>query len=127
MTNAIVCDVSASTLRALTLALSRSVYDLLNIVQAAAGPYMLSPVALSMQGYASFPTTVIDAFWFVWAYFRLPSMDGISLRTLDQLFKSKVPARQFRLQAARLEAGLDLSAGSGPKSETTSESVLESS
>jgi len=120
VTNTIVCDVSASTLRSKTIALSRAVYDALSLVQAAAGPYMLDSAHGNMNGYTALPAARFTVLWLLWAVLRLPEMDGMSTQVLDHLFDAGVPARRFVDQAARLDLGLELVVDGEAKSEMPS-------
>ncbi len=113
--NTIACGVSASTLRPKTLALSRIAYDLLNLVQAAAGPYMLDPHAGNLQGFAALPAATFAALWLLWCFFRLPDMEGLSAAVLDHLFRSGVPARRFPDEAARLRGRCEVISGPDDK------------
>ncbi len=83
-----------------------------------------------MEGFTAFPAAAFSALWLLWAFFRLPEMDGISTQILDKLFDADVPARRFPEQAARLQLGFNLSVGidaetkgvdTPPESESSSE------
>lgn len=101
--NTVACAVSASNLRTKTLVLSRIASDATNLVQAAAGPYMLSVKYGNLQGYAAFPATAAVVLWITWAVFRLPKTDGIPQRIIDHLFQEGVSARRFGPEAERLQ------------------------
>ncbi|EFX02038.1 major facilitator superfamily transporter maltose permease [Grosmannia clavigera kw1407] len=101
--NTVACAVSASDLRTKTLVLSRMASDATNLVQAAAGPYMLSVEYGNLQGYAAFPATAAVVVWITWAIFRLPRTDGIPQRIIDHLFQTGVPARQFPREAEKIQ------------------------
>lgn len=77
--------------------------DATNLVQAAAGPYMLSVEYGNMQGFAAFPAMTAVAIWATWAFFRLPRTDGIPQRVIDHLFQTGVSARRFGREAERLQ------------------------
>ncbi|OAA65604.1 major facilitator superfamily transporter maltose permease [Niveomyces insectorum RCEF 264] len=98
-TNTIVCGVSSAALRTKTLALSRMANDLVNLAQAAAGPYMLSQENGNLQGFAAFPATGLVAIWIFWAFIRFPETKGISQDIVDDLFQRSVPARKFKTEA----------------------------
>ncbi|CAK7202066.1 hypothetical protein SEUCBS139899_004786 [Sporothrix eucalyptigena] len=102
-TNTIVCDVSSAALRTKTLALSRMANDMANLIQAAAGPYMLGQDMGNMQGLTAFPAVGLITVWLVWAMMRLPEMKDIPQAILDILFERRVPAHRFQREAKRLE------------------------
>ncbi|CAK7225110.1 hypothetical protein SCUCBS95973_005748 [Sporothrix curviconia] len=102
-TNTIVCNVSSAALRTKTLAFSRMANDMANLVQAAAGPYMLGQDKANMQGLTAFPAVGLISIWLVWTLVRLPEMKGIPQAIMDILFERRVPARRFQREAKRLQ------------------------
>ena len=102
-TNTLVCDVSSAALRTKTLAVSRMANDMVNLMQAAAGPYMLGQDKGNMQGLTAFPAVGLISLWLVWTTVRLPEMEGVSQAVLDILFERRTPARQFQREAKRLQ------------------------
>lgn len=110
-TSAIVCDTSASTLRAKTIALSRSSYDFANLIQTAIGPIMVHPHYANMRGLVAFPAAGFTMIWLVWSLLRLPEMEGIDPEVVDFLFEKQVPSTKFSEQASRVTLGLALTAG----------------
>lgn len=91
----IISETSAVRLRAKSVALSRNVYNLTQLVANIFTPYMLNPTAGNLKGKTAF-------FWFAtavlcstWTYFRLPECRGRTYEELDILFQNRVSARKF--------------------------------
>ncbi|KAI1334955.1 general substrate transporter [Xylariaceae sp. FL0016] len=93
---AIVSETSAVRLRAKTVVLARSFYNVALIVAAVIGPYMLNPAEWNWQGKAGFFWAGTTALTALWAYFRLPEGKGRSFEELDMLFAQKISARKFK-------------------------------
>ncbi|KAI8623566.1 general substrate transporter [Xylariaceae sp. FL1651] len=96
ITFAVVAEISAVRLRAKTVVLARSVYNVALIVAAVLGPYMINPSEWNWQGKSGFFWAGFAALTAVWAFFRLPEAKGRSYEELDMLFAQRVPARKFR-------------------------------
>ncbi len=94
---------SSAALRTKVLALSRMANDMFNLVQAAAGPYMLGSDKANLQGFTAFPALGLVTVWIVWSVLRLPDTDGFPQGIVDELFERHVPARRFQIEATRIE------------------------
>ncbi|KAI1460990.1 sugar transporter [Annulohypoxylon moriforme] len=91
----IIAETSSVRLRPLSVVLSRTSYQLVNIISQFLQAYMMNPVEWNFLGKTGF-------FWggtafcvFVWSYFRLPEVKGRTYEELDILFMNEVPARKF--------------------------------
>ncbi|KAI0882620.1 sugar transporter [Annulohypoxylon maeteangense] len=91
----IIAETSSVRLRPLSVVLSRTSYQLVNIISQFFQAYMMNPVEWNFLGKTGF-------FWggtafcvFIWSYFRLPEVKGRTYEELDILFMKEVPARKF--------------------------------
>ncbi|KAI0181669.1 sugar transporter [Hypoxylon sp. FL1284] len=91
----IIAETSSVRLRPLSVVLSRTSYQVVNIISQFLQAYMMNPVEWNFLGKTGF-------FWggtafcvFVWSYFRLPEVKGRTYEELDILFMNKVSARKF--------------------------------
>ncbi|KAI1444308.1 sugar transporter [Annulohypoxylon stygium] len=91
----IITETSSVRLRPLSVVLSRTSYQLVNIISQFLQAYMMNPVEWNFLGKTGF-------FWggtafciFIWSYFRLPEVKGRTYEELDILFMNGVPARMF--------------------------------
>ena len=75
---------------------------MVNLMQAAAGPYMLSQDKGNLQGFTAFPAVGLVTVWIVWAMMRLPETKGIPQSIVDALFERRIPTRRFQIEAKRL-------------------------
>ncbi|KAI0413200.1 general substrate transporter [Xylaria grammica] len=99
---AIVAEISAVRLRAKTVVLARSVYNVALIVAAVLGPYMINPSEWNWQGKSGFFWAGLAALTAVWAFFRLPESKGRSYEELDLLFAQRASARRFKSTAVKV-------------------------
>ncbi|KAL1898140.1 hypothetical protein Sste5346_003542 [Sporothrix stenoceras] len=102
-TNTIVCDISSAALRTKTLSLSRMANDMVNLMQSAAGPYMLGQDKGNLQGLTAFPAVGLISIWIMWAIVRLPEMRNIPQPVADILFNRRISSRRFQREAKRLQ------------------------
>ncbi|KAI1340041.1 hypothetical protein F5Y15DRAFT_62471 [Xylariaceae sp. FL0016] len=91
----IISETSSVQLRPLSVVLSRTAYQLINIVSQFLNAYMINPTEWDWSGKAGFFWGGTSFLVFVWAYFRLPEVKGRTYEELDILFSNKVPARKF--------------------------------
>ncbi|KAI5925899.1 sugar transporter-like protein [Camillea tinctor] len=91
----IISETSSIRLRPLSVVLSRTSYQLANIVSQFLNAYMVNPVEWNLKGKTGFFWGSTAFLVFVWSYFRLPEVKGRTYEELDILFMNKVPARQF--------------------------------
>ncbi|KAI1639133.1 sugar transporter-like protein [Biscogniauxia mediterranea] len=91
----IVSETSSVRLRPLSVVLSRTSYQIVNIISQFLNAYMVNPVEWNLKGKTGFFWGSTAFVVFVWSYFRLPELKGRTYEELDILFMNKVPARQF--------------------------------
>lgn len=77
--------------------------DMVNLMQSAAGPYMLGQDKGNLQGLTAFPAVGLISIWVVWAIVRLPEMRNIPQAVADILFDRRIPSRKFQREAKRLQ------------------------
>jgi len=92
---AIVAETSSVRLRALSVCLARTTYQIINIVSQVLEPYFMNPTAWNAKGKTAFFWGATALGMFVWSYFRLPEAKGRTYEEMDLLFQKKVPARKF--------------------------------
>ncbi|KAI1501823.1 sugar transporter-like protein [Biscogniauxia marginata] len=91
----IISETSSVRLRPLSVVLSRTSYQLINILSQFLNAYMVNPVEWNLKGKTGFFWGSTAFVIFVWSYFRLPEVKGRTYEEIDILFMNKVPARQF--------------------------------
>lgn len=89
-------EVSATQVRAKTIAVGRAGSYVVNIIFNVATPYMLNPTATNWKGKTGFFFAGTCALSLVWAFFRLPEFKGRTYEELNILFWKKVSARKFK-------------------------------
>ena len=92
---AIIAETSSVRLRALSVCLARTTYQLINVVSQVLEPYFMNPTAWNAKGKTAFFWGGTALCMFVWAYFRLPEAKGRTYEELDLLFQKKISARKF--------------------------------
>ncbi|PMD17116.1 putative sugar transporter [Hyaloscypha hepaticicola] len=92
---AIVAETSSVRLRALSVCLARTTYQIINIVSQVLEPYFMNPTAWNAKGKTAFFWGATALGMFVWSYFRLPEAKGRTYEEMDLLFQKKVSARKF--------------------------------
>jgi hypothetical protein len=109
----IICEVSATKVRAKTIAIATAVQAVMGIVMTVAIPYMINPDQANMRGKLGFFFGEFDFSFrvmglvlivsgglslisFVWAYFRVPETVGRTYEELDIMFEKKLPTRAFK-------------------------------
>jgi SP family general alpha glucoside:H+ symporter-like MFS transporter len=92
---AVASEVSATQVRAKTIAIGRTGSYIVNIIFNFATPYMLNPTAGNWKGKSAFFFGGTCALSLVWAYFRLPELKGRTYEEMNILFWKKTPARKF--------------------------------
>lgn len=91
----LVSEIPSTRLRIKTVALARTVYVCLDVVNAVIVPYMLNVDAWNWHGKSGFFWGSFAFCCWVWAFFRIPEPKGRTYAELDTLFKENVPARRF--------------------------------
>ncbi|KPM44138.1 hypothetical protein AK830_g2473 [Neonectria ditissima] len=97
-------EVSATRLRAKTLAIARGTYLVLNVINSVVAPYILNPEWANWRGKTGLLTGGLTVLSLIWAYFRLPETRGRTYEELDILFAEKhMTARKFSKAAINRE------------------------
>lgn len=91
----IISETSAVRLRAKSVALSRNVYNITQLIANIITPYMLNPTSGNWKGKTAFFWFGTAVFASTWTYFRLPECRGRTYEELDILFQKGVSARNF--------------------------------
>ncbi|KAF8855921.1 sugar transporter [Acephala macrosclerotiorum] len=92
----IICEVSATKVRAKTITIATAVQAVMGIVMTVAIPYMINPDQANMRGKLGFFFGGLSLISFVWAYFRVPETVGRTYEELDIMFERKLPTRAFK-------------------------------
>ena len=92
----IICECSASKVRAKTIAVATAVQALFGIVMTVAIPYMINPDEANLRGKLGFFFGGLSLVSLVWAYFRLPETMGRTYEELDLMFEKGVKTREFK-------------------------------
>ncbi|OCK82274.1 general substrate transporter [Lepidopterella palustris CBS 459.81] len=91
----IICETSATKVRAKTIALATAVQAVLGIVMTVAIPYLINPDQANLRGKLGFFFGSLAALSLVWSYFRVPETIGRTFEELDIMFERGVPTRKF--------------------------------
>lgn len=102
-------------LRPLSVVLSRTAYQIINIISQFLNTYMVNPVEWNWSGKSGFFWGGTAFLVFVWSYFRLPEIKDRTYEELDILFMKKVSARKFA--KTHVDAYETVSPGDEPGSE----------
>ena len=95
----ILCEVSATKVRAKTIAVATAVQAVLGIVMTVAIPYLINPDAADLRGKLGFFFGGLAAACWTWAWLRVPETSGRTFKELDEMFERGVAARDFRTYA----------------------------
>ncbi|KAB5577891.1 maltose permease [Coniochaeta sp. 2T2.1] len=93
---AIISETSSVRLRALSTAVGRAAYYVVEIPAIALASQMLNATGWNMAGKCGYVWGGTALFCWVLAYFELPELKHRSYRESDILFNRKVPAREFK-------------------------------
>lgn len=99
----IIAETSSIRLRALSTAVGRAAYYLVEIPMIYLSDKMLNTSGWDLAGKCGYVWGGTALFCWVVAYFWLPELKGRSYREIDILFKRKTPARKFIKTEIRLE------------------------
>lgn len=91
----IVSEMSATNLRAQSIALARNSYNLCSLVSNIVEPYLINPGNANLKGKTAFVWFGTALPTLIWAYFRLPETKGRTYEELDLMFERRVPSKQF--------------------------------
>lgn len=95
ITFTIVAEISATRVRAQTVALARCCYHIAQLVCNVVEPYLINPKELDLKGNTAFVWFVTAFLTLTWAYFRLPETKNRTYEELDIIFDRRISARQF--------------------------------
>lgn len=91
----LVSEIASTRLRAKTIVLARSTYNVGNIIVSIIAPRMLNSTAWDWGAKGAFFWAGCGVLCITWAYFRLPEPKGRTYGELDVLFEQGVSARKF--------------------------------
>ncbi|KAG8159711.1 hypothetical protein KVR01_010348 [Diaporthe batatas] len=96
VTYSLISELSSTRLKAKTIVLARSLYNISNIVVNVLTNYQLSKTSWNWGARTAFFWAGTCGCVLVWVYFRLPEPRGRTYGELDLLFEHRVPARKFK-------------------------------
>ncbi|CEP21218.1 MAL5 [Cyberlindnera jadinii] len=91
----IVGEMSATRLRAQSIALARGSYSIVSLISNVVEPYLINPSEANLKGKTAFVWLGTATCVLVWSFFRLPETRDRSFAELDIMFEKGIPARQF--------------------------------
>jgi MFS transporter, SP family, general alpha glucoside:H+ symporter len=92
----ILCECSATKVRAKTIALATAVQAMVAIAMTVAIPYMFNPDQANIRGKIGFFFGGLSVVCFLWSYFRVPETKGRTYEELDIMFSRNVRTRDFK-------------------------------
>lgn len=92
----LVAEIPSTRLRAKSVVLARSAYNVVCIINNIIFPRMLSPLSWNWNAKAGFFWGASCLLSTVWCFFRLPEPKGRTYAELDVLFEDEVSARHFK-------------------------------
>lgn len=92
----ILCETSATKVRAKTIAVATAVQAVLGIVMTIVIPYLINPDAADLRGKLGFFFGGLAVLCWVWAFFRVPETRGRTYEELDLMFLRGVNTRDFK-------------------------------
>ncbi|KAK2598390.1 hypothetical protein N8I77_011810 [Diaporthe amygdali] len=96
ITYSLISELSSTRLKAKTIVLARSLYNISNIVVNVLTNYQLSTTAWNWGARTAFFWAGTCGCVLVWVYYRLPEPQGRTYGELDLLFEQRVSARKFK-------------------------------
>lgn len=91
----IVSEMSATRLRAQSIALARNAYNIVSLISQVVEPYLINPGEANLRGKTGFVWFATAFPTMIWAWFRLPETKGRTYEELDVLFERRISARKF--------------------------------
>jgi len=92
----LISEVSATTVRAKTIAVATAIQAIAAIATSVAIPYMINQDEANMRGKIGFFFGGLSAISLIWSYFRVPETKGRSYEELDIMFSRNVRTREFK-------------------------------
>lgn len=90
----IASEMSATRLRAQSVALARNAYNLMSLISQVIEPYFINPTEADLAGQTAFCWFAFAFPTLIWAYFRLPESNR-TYTEMDELFERRILARKF--------------------------------
>lgn len=103
----IVSEMSATRLRAQSIALARNAYNICSLVSNIVEPYLINPGEANLKGKTAFVWFGTALPVLIWAYFRLPETKDRTYEELDIMFERRIPARKFAKYDLNLETAVE--------------------
>lgn len=93
----IVAEIPSTRMRAKTVVMARSCFNLAQIVTNVIQPRMINPQAWNLGAKGAYVWMCTCCLFLVWTFFRLPEPKGRTYGELDVLFQQKISARKFKI------------------------------
>ncbi|EGV65597.1 hypothetical protein PSN45_003623 [Yamadazyma tenuis] len=100
----VMSEVSSTRLRAVSIAIGRNAYNLVQLVAQVVEPKFINPTELDMKGRTSYIWFCTSFLLLIWTYFRLPETKDRTYEELDILFEKGISARKFSSYQMDLDA-----------------------
>ncbi|SCZ87903.1 BZ3500_MvSof-1268-A1-R1_Chr2-3g05371 [Microbotryum saponariae] len=100
----LVAEISSTRLRAKSVVLARTSYNIIGIINNIIFPRMLSPLSWNWNAKAGFFWGASCFLCTIWCFFRLPEPKGRSYLELDIMFEDRISARHFKTTAVDIRA-----------------------
>jgi SP family general alpha glucoside:H+ symporter-like MFS transporter len=93
----LVSEILLTRLRVKTVIIARITYNVTFIVINILALRMLNPTSWNWSGKIALVFAVVSAVCFLWCYFRLPELKGLTYLELDLLFQNKADRKKFKV------------------------------
>ncbi|KAF2672091.1 general substrate transporter [Microthyrium microscopicum] len=91
-----ISEISATTVRAKTIAVATAIQALAAIATSVAIPYMINPDEANMRGKIGFFFGGLSALSLIWSFLRVPETKGRTYEELDLMFSRNLKTREFK-------------------------------
>ena len=91
----ILCEVSATRVRAKTIAVATAVQGVLGMLATITIPYIINPDGANLRGKLGFFWAASATACWIWAYRKVPETSGKTFGELDWLFEHGVDVKHF--------------------------------
>lgn len=92
----ILCEVSATRVRAKTIAVATAVQAVLGIAMTIAIPYLIDTTEANARGKIGFFFGGLSLFSLVWFWYRVPETKGRTYEELNLMFSKGLKTREFK-------------------------------